>query len=60
MHIDPRPQDRDRHSAEPADDPHIEPGYAEWLAEEIAAGCAELDTGQGIPAAQVWKKLGLE
>lgn len=37
-----------------------EAGYDAWLAEEIAAGTAELDAGLGIPAAQVWKDLGIE
>ncbi|WP_333815747.1 hypothetical protein [Tabrizicola sp.] len=37
-----------------------EPGYDEWLAAEIAAGLAELDAGKGIPAAEVWRSLGLE
>jgi predicted transcriptional regulator len=34
--------------------------YETWLAEEIAAGCAELNAGEGIPAEQVWQALGLE
>jgi predicted transcriptional regulator len=34
--------------------------YEAWLAEEIAAGCAELEAGKGIPAEQVWQELGLE
>jgi hypothetical protein len=34
--------------------------YKEWLADEIAAGCAELDTGGSVPAGEVWKELGLE
>lgn len=42
----------------PKDQP--ESGYAEWLAEEIEAGVAELDAGKGIPAADVWRSLGLE
>jgi hypothetical protein len=37
-----------------------EAGYDAWLAEEIAAGTAELDAGLGIPAAQIWKDLGIE
>ncbi len=37
-----------------------EPGYEEWLAAEIEKGIAELDAGQGIPASEVWKSLGLE
>ncbi|WP_424753248.1 hypothetical protein [Methylobacterium sp.] len=37
-----------------------EPGYEEWLAAELEAAAAELDAGQGIPAVQVWKDLGLE
>jgi len=36
------------------------PGYDQWLAEEIEAGIDELDAGKGIPADEVWKKLGLE
>ena len=34
--------------------------YDEWLAAEIEAGIAELDAGKGIPAADVWRSLGLE
>jgi hypothetical protein len=34
--------------------------YEAWLAEEITAGCAELDAGKGIPAEQVWQELSLE
>lgn len=34
--------------------------YDAWQAGEIEAGCAELDAGEGIPAEQVWKDLGLE
>jgi hypothetical protein len=37
-----------------------EADYDAWLAEEIAAGTAELDAGLGIPAAKVWKDLGIE
>jgi hypothetical protein len=44
--------------SQPGDQP--EPGYAEWLAEEIEAGIAELDAGRGIPVEEVWKSLGLE
>jgi hypothetical protein len=44
--------------ARPEDQP--EPGYDEWLEGEIKAGIAELDQGKGIPAAKVWKSLGLE
>jgi hypothetical protein len=44
--------------ARPEDQP--EAGYAEWLAAEIEAGIAELDAGKGIPAAEVWRSLGLE
>ncbi len=54
-HDDPRPW-----FEAPKADGQPEAGYAEWLAAEIAAGCAELDAGQGIPAAEVWKELGLE
>lgn len=38
----------------------LEAGYDAWLAEEIAAGTAELDAGLGIPAAKVWKDLGID
>ena len=34
--------------------------YEASLADEIVAGCAELDAGKGIPAEQVWQELGLE
>lgn len=40
--------------------PRSEATYAEWLAEEIAEGCDELDKRRGIEAERVWKKLGLE
>jgi len=42
----------------PEDRPEL--GYDEWLATEIKAGLAELDAGKGVPAAEVWKSLGLE
>lgn len=35
-------------------------GYDEWLERELAAGEAELDAGQGRPAAELWRSLGLE
>ena len=44
--------------ARPEDRP--EPGYDEWLAAEIEAGLAELESGKGLPAEEVWKVLGLE
>jgi hypothetical protein len=50
----------DRWLKPPAPGDQPEPGYEAWLAEEIAAGIAELDAGKGIPAADVWKSLGLE
>lgn len=37
-----------------------EPGYEEWLAEEIAAGIAELDAGQSVTLDAVMRELGLE
>ena len=37
-----------------------EPGYEEWLAEEIAAGIAELDAGQSKTLDAVMTELGLE
>ena len=47
-------------SKPPSADTKPEAGYDEWLVAEIDAGCAELDGGKAIPAAKVWKKLGLE
>lgn len=44
----------------PGDEAPPEPGHDEWLAEEIAAGIAELDAGKAIPAEEVWRSLGLE
>ena len=44
----------------PLPESEVEPGYYEWLEEEIAAGLKELDEGKGIPAEDVWKSLGLE
>lgn len=41
-------------------DQHPEAGYDAWLKADIAAGAAELDAGQGIPADKVWRSLGLE
>jgi hypothetical protein len=37
-----------------------EAGYDAWLAEDIAAGTAELDAGLGVAAAEVWRELGVE
>ena len=37
-----------------------EVAYGEWLAEEIQAGCAELEAGESVPAEKVWQELGLE
>ena len=59
MQLEPRNNaDRWIKPAAPEDRP--EPGYDEWLAAEIEAGIAELDAGQGVPAADVWRSLGLE
>ena len=59
MQLEPRNNaDRWIKPAAPEDRP--EPGYDEWLAAEIEAGIAELDAGKGIPAADVWRSLGLE
>ncbi|MBZ4690024.1 MAG: hypothetical protein JG765_1275 [Cereibacter sp.] len=44
--------------AEPDERP--EDGHEAWLQAEIAEGLAELDAGKAIPAAQLWKDLGLE
>ncbi len=38
----------------------LEAGYAEWLAQEIVEGERDLDAGEGIPAEEVWRRLGLE
>ena len=59
MQLEPRNNaDRWIKPAAPEDRP--EPGYDEWLAAEIEAGIAGLDAGQGVPAADVWRSLGLE
>ena len=50
----------DRWVKPPLADEQPEVGYAEWLTSEIAEGLAELDSGTGILAEQVWKDLGLE
>ncbi|TPE48203.1 hypothetical protein [Amaricoccus solimangrovi] len=55
-----QPTDAERWPGPPSGDVRPETGYDEWLAAEIEAGRAELDAGQGIPAEQVWKELGLE
>ena len=57
---DRKARDRKASLEPPSAETQTEVGYDEWLAAEIEAGCAELDAGQGIPAEQVWKKLGLE
>lgn len=43
-------------------DPDAKPvaGHEEALQASIAKGKAQLDAGQGIPAAQVWEELGIE
>ena len=43
---------------DPADRP--ESGYEASLRAALAQAQAELDAGQGIPAAEVWKELGIE
>lgn len=43
----------------PSDDARPEPGYDAWLAEEIAAGCAELDAGDWITLDELRQSLGL-
>lgn len=55
-----QPRDGERWFKPPSTDAAPDPGYDDWLAAEIAAGCAELDAGEGIAAEQVWKDLGLE
>ena len=47
-------------SVAPPEEEPAQADYEPWLAEEIAAGCAELDAGKGIPAEQVCQELGLE
>ena len=37
-----------------------EAGYDAHVQNSIAQGRAQLDAGQGIPAAQVWEELGIE
>ena len=37
-----------------------EAGYDAHVQKSIAQGRAQLDAGQGIPAAQVWEELGIE
>jgi hypothetical protein len=60
MNTREKPRDGERWFKPPSTDTQPEAGYDAWLAAEIEAGCAELDAGQGIPAEQVWKELGLE
>lgn len=52
-------KDREGRFKPPSVNAQSEAGYDKWLATEIEAGCGELDAGQGIPAKQVWKELGL-
>ena len=49
-----------RKEPQPPEADRSEVAYEEWLAEEIQAGCAELDAGASIPAEEVWQELGLE
>lgn len=35
-------------------------GYDAWLAQDIAAGLADLDAGKTVPLAQMRKEFGLE
>jgi hypothetical protein len=53
-----KPATRQKPSSSEADRP--EAAYEEWLAEEIRAGCVELDARDSIPAEKVWQELGLE
>lgn len=59
MRID-KPADITRWTTPDGPEVQPEPGYDEWLEAEIAEGIAQLDAGKGIPAAEVWKSLGLE
>lgn len=43
---------------DPAEAP--EPGYDAYVRAELEKARAELDAGHGVPAAEVWKKLGIE
>ena len=43
---------------DPAETP--EPGYEAHVRAELEKARAELDAGRGIPAAEVWKELGIE
>lgn len=60
MSAHPKPHDPKPWFEPPHASGEVESGYEDWLAAEIEAGCAELDAGKGIPAAEVWKELGLE
>ena len=44
----------------PLPESEVEPGYYEWLEEEIAAGLKDIEEGRVSPAEEVWKRLGLE
>lgn len=35
-------------------------GYDDWLAGDIAEGCADLDAGRSVPIGNVRKEFGLE
>ncbi|HUF57426.1 MAG TPA: hypothetical protein VMM55_12785 [Thermohalobaculum sp.] len=52
--------DRARWWKRPEPDQQPQDGYEHWLADEIEAGLAELDRGEGLPAEKAWKALGLE
>jgi hypothetical protein len=47
-------------TAAPATDVPPVAGYEAWLAEDIAAGVADLDAGKTTPLADVRKEFGLE
>ena len=44
----------------PPSDTSAVPGYDDWLAQDIAAGLADLDAGNATPLADIRKDLGLE
>lgn len=40
----------------PLPEDQVEPGYYEWLEEEIAAGLKDIEEGRTVPLEEVWKK----
>jgi hypothetical protein len=60
MNMPTRPRRSDPWVEPPDPADRAEPGYEAALRDALARARAELDSGQGIPATEVWKALGIE